>query len=178
MKFSGLRCLAWFDLNPVRAGLVENPEDYRWCSYAAAIAGVKGARSGLARAVTGKTGSPWRNVSAEYRKLLFGAGLEKVGGATPEGRQQRKSGFSAEQIESVWREGGRLPLAAALRYLVRYFTDGAVLGGKAFVDTFFENKRGQFGPRRQSGARPLRGAQWGSIRTLRDLRVEPVTVPA
>ena len=26
--------LAYIDLNPVRAGLVEQPEDYRWCSLA------------------------------------------------------------------------------------------------------------------------------------------------
>jgi hypothetical protein len=29
-----INCLAYIDLNPVRAGLVERPEDYRWCSLA------------------------------------------------------------------------------------------------------------------------------------------------
>lgn len=168
---------AYIDLNPVRAGLVENPEDYRWCSYATAVAGFKGARSGLARAVTGKAGSPWRLVSKEYRKLLFGYGQQRLGGHTPEGRQKRKAGFSLERIEQVWQEGGRLPLAAALRCRVRYFTDGAVLGTKASVDAFFERQRDYFGPKRQSGARPMRGAQWGAIRSLRDLRVDPVSLP-
>ena len=167
---------AYIDLNPVRAGLVENPEDYRHCSYAAAVAGVRGARSGLASAVTGKAGSPWRVVAREYRKLLFGYGLERAGGDSPDGREKRRGGFSAERIEEVWRSGGRLPLAAALRCRVRYFTDGAVLGGKAFVDGFFERKREEFGPRRQSGARPLRGGHFGGIRSLRDLRVEPVSI--
>ena len=27
-----INCLAYIDLNPIRAGLVERPEDYRWCS--------------------------------------------------------------------------------------------------------------------------------------------------
>ncbi len=27
-----INCLAYIDLNPVRAGLVKRPEDYRWCS--------------------------------------------------------------------------------------------------------------------------------------------------
>lgn len=168
---------AYIDLNPVRAGLVKNPEDYRWCSYAAAVAGFKGARSGLARAVTGKAGSPWRVVAREYRKLLFGHGQQRVGGSTVDGRQKRKAGFSPERIEQVWQEGGRLPLAAALRCKVRYFTDGGVLGSKTFVDAFFERQREYFGPRRDSGARPLRGAQWGAIRSLRDLRVDPVSLP-
>ena len=168
---------AYIDLNPVRAGLVENPEDYRWCSYATAVAGIKGARSGLASAVTGNSRSPWRVGAREYRKLLFGYGLERAGGRTSEGTQKRKGGFSAARIEQIWKEGGRLPLAAALRCKVRYFSDGAVLGGKAFVDQFFERQRGYFGPRRESGARPLRAAQWGGIRTLRDLRVDPVSLP-
>lgn len=168
---------AYIDLNPVRAGLVENPEDYRWCSYAAAVAGFKGARSGLSRAVKGKAGSPWRSVSREYRKLLFCIGEEKEGGETVDGRDRRRRGFRVARIEEVLRSGGRLPLAEALRCRVRYFTDGVVLGGKEHVDGFFERRREQFGIRRESGARRMRGADWGGIRTLRDLRVDPLRVP-
>ncbi|WP_325099513.1 transposase, partial [Persicirhabdus sediminis] len=39
----------YIDLNPVRAGMVEKPEAYRWCSYGAALAGDKRARRGLCR---------------------------------------------------------------------------------------------------------------------------------
>ena len=38
---------AYIDLNPVRAGLVGDPKDYRFCGYAAALAGNKGAQAGL-----------------------------------------------------------------------------------------------------------------------------------
>jgi REP element-mobilizing transposase RayT len=49
---------AYIDLNPVRAGMVKNPEDYRWSSYGEAIGGgAKGngrkARAGLVRAGQG-----------------------------------------------------------------------------------------------------------------------------
>ena len=27
-----INCLAYIDLNPIRAGIVERPEDYRWSS--------------------------------------------------------------------------------------------------------------------------------------------------
>ena len=30
---------AYIDLNPIRAGLVESPEDYRWCGYSEALGG-------------------------------------------------------------------------------------------------------------------------------------------
>ena len=38
---------AYIDLNPVRAGLVEDPKDYRWCGYAEAVAGGRAARAGI-----------------------------------------------------------------------------------------------------------------------------------
>ncbi|MBM3880520.1 MAG: transposase [Verrucomicrobia bacterium] len=38
---------AYIDLNAVRAGLVEDPKDYRHCGYAAAVAGDAKARAGL-----------------------------------------------------------------------------------------------------------------------------------
>ncbi len=38
---------AYVDLNPVRAGLVKDPKEYRWCGYAEAVAGSELARKGL-----------------------------------------------------------------------------------------------------------------------------------
>ena len=37
----------YIDLNPVRAGLVDDPKDYRFCGYAEAVAGEVQARKGL-----------------------------------------------------------------------------------------------------------------------------------
>jgi hypothetical protein len=44
----------YIDLNPVRAGIVDDPKDYRWSSYGEAVAGSARARSGLIAAVEGK----------------------------------------------------------------------------------------------------------------------------
>ena len=40
---------AYIDLNPVRAGIVDWPEDYRWCSFAKAVAGDETTCAGLGR---------------------------------------------------------------------------------------------------------------------------------
>ena len=48
-------------------------------------------------------------------------------------------------------------ISRMLKWRVRYFTDGAVIGSRAFVDGFFEQCRDRFGPKRKSGARKLRG---------------------
>src|SRR5262245_1223977 len=44
---------AYIDLNPVRAGLVKDPKDYRWSGYGQAVAGKKRARLGLQKVVRG-----------------------------------------------------------------------------------------------------------------------------
>jgi putative transposase len=68
---------------------------------------------------------------------------------------------------------GDVAFGQMLRWKLRYFTDGAVLGSRAFVDGLFEQCRDRFGPKRKSGARKLRGAATGAAGLLwsaRDLR--------
>ena len=43
---------AYIDLNPVRAGLVKDPKDYRWCGYADALGGSRRAQRGLCKALS------------------------------------------------------------------------------------------------------------------------------
>ena len=58
---------------------------------------------------------------------------------------------------------------------VRYFTDGAVIGSKEFVNEAFAKARDRFTTRRNDGARRMRGAgklTAGMLWSMRDLRVE------
>ena len=139
---------AYVDLNAVRAGLVQDPKDYRFCGYGEAMGGSKRARRGLSR-VIGALGrnSHWSDVSTSYRKLLYTRGAAR--GLSESGRPL-KPGFSAETVSAVLDAGGTLPLNELLRCRVRYFTDGAVLGSKAFVEDIFQRHRDRFSPRRQT----------------------------
>lgn len=170
---------AYIDLNPIRAGLAKKPEDYRWCSYAAAVGGMRLARSELLKAVSFERKLSWPKTAERYREFMFGIGQEVKGGATPEGYVKSKGGFTQREIEAVWAAGGKLSMAQVLRCRVRYFTAGAVLGSQGFVDEFFARQRenGEFGERRASGGRRMKGAQWGNLRVLRDLRDDVVFPP-
>ena len=67
-----------------------------------------------------------------------------------------------------------LKLAAMLRCRVRYFTDGAVIGSKAFVNEAFAAARERFGANRKDGARRMKGSGGGAngvLWSMRDLRV-------
>jgi hypothetical protein len=162
---------AYIDLNAVRAGIVKDPKEYRWCGYGEAVAGRERAREGLT-AVMGGNGS-WRQVAANYRLLLYTAGEEQ--GVAENGTAAAKAGISAEKVAQVVRERGELPLQQVLRCRVRYFSDGMAIGSRGFVNEVFRLHRGNFGPKRQDGARPMRFAAWGGLCAARDLRLAPIS---
>lgn len=150
---------AYIDLNAVRAGLVTDPKDYRFCGYAEAVAGGAVAQSGI-RSVIG--GGAWLESQAVYRQVLFGVG---AGPRADGGR------LTMEQLQAVVRDGGKLPLSAVLRCRVRYFSDGAVLGSKAFVEVHLERYRERTGRRLRTTVRSLPTVtDWGEIASLRALR--------
>jgi hypothetical protein len=169
---------AYIDLNPVRAGLVNDPKDYRWCGYAAALGGRRAAREGLARLLnTGHRREITRTEALRrYRTWLFGEGL--IEGVEGPGTEPIRPGFSPEQVEEVLRQRGRLPWSQFVRCRVRYFTDGAAIGSREWIDGVFHRNRQQFGPRRRDGARRLRHLADESLFGLRDLRRAPVIAPA
>ena len=168
---------AYIDLNPVRANIVADPKDYRWNGYGEACGGGRQARKGLG-AVHGSRWAEqpgvWRHVAKRYRVLLYTAGEEK---RAAYGGQVVRPGIAPAEVGRVIDGGGKLTLPQALRCRVRYFTDGMALGSQAFVDGVFERNRGLFGPKRKDGARKMRFAEWGGLRTARALRVAPVQRP-
>jgi len=180
---------AYIDLNPVRAGMVSDPADYRWSSYGEAVGGgAKGngrkAREGLVRAYfcdqcVGFEAEKWREVSRLYRRLMglaLGrkpgrAELERAGNAVGQTTRNTAEMLEGENNETVLKELG---VAKMLRCRVRYFTDGAVIGSREFVNEAFASARERFGPKRKDGARALRGSgseAKGLLWSVRDLRV-------
>ena len=180
---------AYIDLNPVRAGMVKDPADYRWSSYGEAVGGGKKgngkkAREGLVRAYfcdqgVGFEAEKWREVSPLYRRLMGLALGRKPGRADVAGEGNRASQNmlnTAEMLES--KDNGTvlkdLGIAQMLHCRVRYFTDGAVIGSKEFVNEAFARARERFSAKRKDGARAMKGngsGVKGLLWSARDLRV-------
>jgi len=158
-----LTMAAYIDLNAVRAGLVDDPKDYRWCGYAEAVAGCRAARSGLAilLGIAGNKSQDWTEVGRRYRMLVF----EEGGG----------NGVGRERLKEVLDSGGKLSYQELLRCRVRYFSDGMVLGSRGFVEDVFERRRSFFGAKRKTGARVMRGGDWGNLCVARDLQKEVIS---
>ncbi len=171
-KGEALRTMAaYIDLNAVRAGLVKDPKDYRWCGYAEALGGSRRAQRGLCKAI-GKPVDGWQTagVAEAYRCILFDEGRE-VKDARNETVVER--GVSVESARAVLAERGKLSPAELVRLRVRYFSDGAILGSKAFVEGIFESQREQFSPKRKRGAKRIQ-EMTTPMYSLRQLRQIPV----
>jgi REP element-mobilizing transposase RayT len=179
---------AYIDLNPVRAGMVKDPADYRWSSYGEAIGGGKKgngkkAREGLVRACLSHRGAgfeaeKWQDAAKVYRQLL-GLALQRKSGRTDltTARHTLRAKVKGEHTTTAQDNGTVLPelgLTAMLRCRIRYFSDGAVIGSKAFVNEAFTASRERFSARRKDGARRMKGnaaPAAHSLWTVRDLRM-------
>jgi hypothetical protein len=183
-----LRMMAtYIDLNPVRAGITDDPGNYRWSGYAEAMAGKADAMEGIAR-ITGATaermmgrgpGQPAAEESTAqrkrrqlkalvaYRQMLGLAGRER----TREDGTVVRRGVSAKVHARLELESG-VKRGQLLRRM-RHFTRGVIIGSKEFINEWFRRNRSYFGgasrENRQTGARPL-GRQWKGLYNLRQLR--------
>jgi len=168
---------------------VKDPADYRWSSYGEAVGGGrkgngKKAREGLVRAYfcdqgVGFEAEQWQQVSRLYRRVMGLALGHKPGRADVDGAGTRVAQNmlnSAEMLESKANDTvlKDLGFAKMLHCRVRYFTDGAVIGSKEFVNEAFARARERFSAKRKDGARAMRGSGSGAkglLWSARDLRV-------
>ncbi len=138
---------AYIDLNPVRAGLVADPKDYRFCGYAEAVAGDVAATAGIREAVFGGEVGSAKEALQSYRMLLFGKGGAAVAG---------KGAITREDVLRVLeQENGVLPISALLRCRIRYFTEGAILGSCEFVLSHAEAWQARGRRRNRPQAHPI-----------------------
>ncbi len=170
------RVAGYIDLNPVRAGIVEDPKDYRWSGYGEAVAGKDAARAGLRLVLfeelstrtseerAAREVSTWAEVMRSYRVVLFEEGQQRA-----RDEVKKRAGIPLSRVQKVLANGGELSEAELMWCRTRYFVDGLVIGSEAFVDQVFALTRGYFGGKRQSGARRMRRVAT-SLCTMRDLQ--------
>ncbi len=157
------RVAAYIDLNPVRAEVVNNPKDYRWCGYAAALGGNVFMQSALCQLFAVQ--SDYAEALKNYRLILFGKGYQSKGQSDSD-----KGRISADALESVIQNDGHLPIHELLRLRIRYFSDSLALGRQPFVESVYSQHRSSFGKNRQTSGSPLPPQNWGSLHTLRNLK--------
>ncbi len=125
--------LAYVDLNPVRAGIVKRPEDYRWCSLGYHVQ--TGNKNDLLSVDFGMR--EWdefdpAEIVRKYRRFVYETGAVDTGNGRP---------MEEKVAEKERKKNFELTRADMFRHRSRYFIDSGVIGGKSFVrDTFDQFK--------------------------------------
>ncbi|MCC5842112.1 MAG: hypothetical protein JJT96_18500, partial [Opitutales bacterium] len=156
---------AYIDLNPVRAGLVEDAGDYAFSGFGEACAGGSAARRGIAR-IEGKP--TWTTKWHErYRARLcsrMGSGMGP--GMRPLRRDQRSAEGCATKETKVPPAG--LPEESALLSKIRAFSESWVVGSVVWAESFCA-ANGWLGFRRARKPQPLvedGGADFAMVATV------------
>ena len=155
---------AYIDLNPVRAGIVEDPKDYRWCGYAEAVAGGRQARRGLCM-VMGKSLDGWSKKGKGKNSITAGAWYRcwlMQDGKPVEGDERSKvnhvkirKGIPEEIVDEALKHKGQLTAGERLLSRVKYLTEGAAIGSEGFVKSFYRQYQDNFGPGRDVEAKRM-----------------------
>ncbi len=120
-----INCLAYIDLNPVRAGLARRPEDYRWCSLGYHLQTKN--RDQFLSLDFGMADWNIENTHERlrlYRQFLYESGaLESRKGAS----------LTTDVLEAARQSNYEYTLADRFMLRTRWFSDAGIIGSKSFI---------------------------------------------
>jgi len=165
---------AYIDLNPVRAGLVDDPVMSEWTGYGEAMKGSRRAKRGLCK-ILGVSQDSWDTKGAPlYRCWLYGEGVSVAENdpATGGERSEKRRGFTVTQMVRVKKEQqGKLEVAEMLRKRMSSFSYGVALGGENFIKGVATQYQEEFQRKFRKRGKKVPGVEGGrfkpSIYTLR-----------
>jgi hypothetical protein len=147
-----INCLAYIDLNPLRAGLVDRPDDYRWNSL-----GYHLQTQNKDQFLSTDFGLKEFNVKSEkeeirrYRRYVYEAGAisrpDKMQAKVIDDKviaKERKKEFEISRINRF-------------RYRTRYFTDSGIIGSKEFVAENYHRFKHLFYSKHEKKPKPVKG---------------------
>jgi len=131
-----INCLAYIDLNPVRAGIIEKPEDYRWCSIGYHVqADNKGEFLSLDFGLKGCNALDDNERFTRYREFLYEVGALK---------REKGASINEEILESEREKEYKVSKVERFKYRTRYFTDSGIIGSKKFVSENYQKFKDYF----------------------------------
>ncbi len=174
-----INCLAYIDLNPLRAGLVERPEEYRWNSigyhfqtdnkdgFLSLDFGLKEfGPGGIRSAVTSEFHRAGVMNAKErlrrYRRHVYEAGAldrsDKGQAPVPSsGATGQAKVIANDTLKKERNKNYEIKRIERFRYRTRYFTDSGIIGTKDFVFTNYQKFKGLFKSKREKIPRPIVG---------------------
>ena len=149
-----VNCLAYIDLNPLRAGLVERPEEYRWNSL-----GYHVQTNNRGNFLSTDFGLKEFNFKSKkerirrYRRYVYEAGSVS---------QPEKGNVKVIEDKVVEKERRRefeLSRSDRFIYRTRYFTDSGIIGSRDFVAQNYQRFKHLFYSKHEKKPKPIKGLE-------------------
>jgi putative transposase len=147
-----INCLAYIDLNPLRAGLVKRPEEYRWNSI-----GYHLQTNNRDNFLSTDFGLKEFNVKSKkerikrYRRYVYEAG------ALSQPEKGNVKVIEDKVLEKERRREFELSKSDRFRYRTRYFTDSGIIGSKEFVSANYQRFKNSFYSKEEKKPKPIKG---------------------
>jgi putative transposase len=145
-------CLAYIDLNPLRANIVKRPEDYRWSSLGYHVqTGNKGNFLSLDFGLKEFDLMNKKERLRRYRRYVYEAAALK--------RSRGKSCIMIDEkvIEKESKTDFKNTRAYKFRYRTRYFSDSGIIGSKLFVSRKYKQFKDIFHSKHEKKPKPVKG---------------------
>lgn len=168
---------AYIDLNPVRAGLVSNPASYRWSGYGQAMAGHPKALAGYQILTALRDGLRLGTAQSfkRYRAALFDYAERRGVFSRHVSRTTKKTSPNthvSSPRHAPWRCLDDSGLVSQLLHRIGYFSQGAVIGTRSFVESIALHHRSWLQRKLQPSAHPLTHLGNLDLFSLRPLRAK------
>ena len=147
-----VNCLAYIDLNPLRAGLVDRPEDYRWNSL-----GYHLQTENKDKFLSTDFGLKEFNVkSAKERIRRYRRYVYEAGAIRRSDKMQAKQ-IDAKVVAKERKKDFEISRISRFRYRTRYFTDSGIIGSKEFVAENYQRFQHLFHSKHEKKPKPIKG---------------------
>lgn len=163
-----INCLAYIDLNPVRAGIVERPEDYRWNSlgYHIQASNKDGFLStdfgpmkyaSLSQCELHRASLKQFNMKSEaervrlYRKYVYETG------AIPAAGKPFTKTIPEKIVTREQKRNFEISRSDRFLYRTRYFTDSGIIGSREFVSGTYQQFKHLFQSKHEKKPNSVKG---------------------
>jgi REP element-mobilizing transposase RayT len=149
-----INCLAYIDLNPVRAGIVDKPENYRWNSLGYHLQ--TGNKDCFLSTDFGL--SQFNQKSEAKRVRLYRKYVYETGAIQRSTTPYAKT-IKAKAVENERKRNYELSRTDRFLFRTRYFTDSGIIGSKAFVSSTYQQFKHLFLCKHEKKPRAVKGLE-------------------
>ena len=149
-----VNCLAYIDLNPLRAGIVSRPEEYRWNSLSYHVQ-----TNDQENFLSADFGLKEFNVKSQkerirrYRRYVYEAG------SVNQPEKGKVKVIKSKFLEKERKRGFEISRTDRFRYRTRYFSDSGIIGSKEFVSIHYQRFKHLFYSKHEKKPKPIKGLE-------------------